>query len=92
MRPRAGFREQATADSEKPATVAVNICVCTAARDTIPGLRATMIGTASLKSWETMELFTDSLIATARTVAELVRAMGPEYGWDASDGRLPSVV
>jgi hypothetical protein len=52
--------------------LAVNICVCRAARDSIPGLRATLIGTASLKSRETMGLFRNLLTATARTVAELV--------------------
>jgi hypothetical protein len=38
-----------------------------------------VIGTSTLKTWETMELLTDALIATELIVAEFVRAIGPEY-------------
>jgi hypothetical protein len=39
-----------------------------------------------------MGLLSESLIANVLMVAEFVRAIGSEYGWEASEGELPSVV
>jgi hypothetical protein len=52
VRPRSGVAGGASADSEGIATVAGGVCVCTMARDTIPGLTARLIATASLKIGE----------------------------------------
>ena len=61
------------------ATFATNGWACNGAKVTLPEVRATLTGTASLKIQETTDLFTDALIATAPTVAELGSEMGPEY-------------
>ena len=92
MLPMAGLSDQVTAGFEALATVAVNIWVCAGARVTLPGASATLTAVSTLKILDAMELLSESLSATALTVAELVRAIGTEYGWDAADGTLPSVV
>jgi hypothetical protein len=92
MLPTAGFSDQVTAGFEAFATVAVNICVCAGASVALPGIRATVIGATTLKSLEAIELLTDALTEIALIVPESVKAIGPEYGWEASDGELPSMV
>ena len=92
MLPTAGLSDQVTAGFEAFATVAVNICVCAGASVALPGIRASVIGATTLKSLEAIELLSEALIAIALTVPESVRAIGPEYGWEASDGELPSMV
>lgn len=76
MRPRAKFGDEVTVEFEEPAGVTVHVCVWAAARETKNEIGATPIGTASLKSRDTMELFADSLMAAVRTVTEPVRTMG----------------
>jgi hypothetical protein len=90
--PIVGLSDQVTAGFEAFATVAVNICVCAGASVALPGIRATLTGTTTLKILEAIELLSEALIAIALTVPESVRAIGPEYGWEASDGELPSMV
>jgi hypothetical protein len=92
MLPTAGLSNQVTAVFDVPVTLAVNIWVCEGVRLTLPGVNATLTEVSTLKFLEMMGLLSESLIANVLMVAEFVRAIGSEYGWEASEGELPSVV